>query len=74
MDTLTRQTLSQTIIPPIYSSKAPFIIPKNHLPKRCTSPLTFNLLRWHLSLNSKPPGGVTHFSLGLSHGHIRYTC
>ena len=26
-----RQTLSQTVISPIYSSKCPFILPENHL-------------------------------------------
>lgn len=33
MDTLPRQTLSQTIVPPTYSSKGPFVTPQNHLPK-----------------------------------------
>ena len=39
----TQTTLSQTIIPPIYSSKGPFIFPKSHLisPKRPTCLLPF---------------------------------
>lgn len=44
MDTLPRQTLSQTIVPPTYSSRGPFVTPQNHLPKRCMSSLPFSLL------------------------------
>lgn len=30
-------------------------------------------LRWHLSVNCKPHGGVTHFSLDIFYVYIRYT-
>ena len=74
-----RQTLSQTIIPPIYSSPSPFVFPKIHLlsPKRPAalppSSVPFPI-RWYLILNSKPLQRVAHFSLGISHVYTRYTC
>lgn len=45
------QTLSLTILPPIYSSKGPFIFLKNHLFSPERLPL-LSLLGWYLSLNS----------------------
>lgn len=63
----TRQTLSQTIIAPIYFFKGPFVLwPKNHLlsPKRPTFPPPLSLLRCYLSPNSRPPLWVTHFFPG----------
>ena len=60
----------QTITPPIYSSKGPFIFPKNlYSPLRGLLSSPLSLLRWHLSLNSKPLLWVTYFSV-LS---LRYT-
>ena len=59
-----RQTLLQTIIPPICSSKDPLIFPKKSL----TLPLEvyilppLPLLKWYLSLNSKPPRMLLIFS------------
>ena len=61
-----RQTLSQTTIPLIYSSKGQFIFPKiiYSLLRGLHSPL-LSLLKQYLILNSKPPQGVTLFSPGL---------
>ena len=73
VDTIPRLTLSQTILPLLYSSKGPLIFPKNHLLFSMRPPLS--LVRWCLSLNSKSPWrGTTQFSLGISHVYMRYTC
>lgn len=66
MDTLPRQTLSQTVIPPTYSSKGPFVIPQNHLPKRRCPPL-FPIRRQFKCEFYAKTGGATCFPLGLSH-------
>lgn len=68
--------LSQTIIYLIYSSKGLFIFLKKKITCSLLKlyPLPFSLLRWYLNLNSKPPGWGTHFSLGISHVHMRYIC
>lgn len=71
----TRKTLSQTIIPPVYSAKGPFVFPENHLlsPKRPVPFLPF-FVKIVFNLNSRLPLGVTHFYLGISHAYMRYTC
>lgn len=67
-----RETLSQTI----YSSKRLVIFPKNYLlsPKEAYIPFPLSLLRWYLILKSKPPWGAIHFSLGISHIYMSFTC
>jgi len=62
-------TLRQTsqMITPLICSKAPFIIPKYHLLSFKGLPDHSFLLRWYLSLYSKPFEGVIHFPLYLSH-------
>lgn len=73
VNTTSRQTLSQTIIFPTYSSKGPLIFPKNHLvyPKRLTSPAPSLFRIQDLSLNSKLRLWVTHFSLGITLVYMR---
>lgn len=73
MDTLPRQTLSRTTVPPTYSSKGPFVTPQNHVPKRCMSSLPFSLLGRQFKCDFCATGGVTCFSLGLCQEHMRYT-
>ena len=41
-------------------------------PERPTPPLP-SVLRWYLILNSKPPCGGPHFSVGISHTYVRCT-
>ena len=84
VDTTPRHTLSQPVIPSICSSKGPFIFPKNHLicPKKFTSHFPLSLIKWDLSLNSKPPLWVIHFAwvsplpgiTCITHVYMRYTC
>lgn len=67
--------LSHTITPPIYSRANLSFLKVIYSPQRCLHiPLPPSQLRWHLSQSSKPPQRVTHFSLGISHVHMRDTC
>ena len=74
-DTTARQTLSQTVKPPMYSPKGPLVFPsfiKNHLlcPKSFYIPLLLFLLRWYLILNSKGTLGSDSFFLDISYGYM----
>ena len=64
-----RHTLTPTIIPPICSSKGPFIFPKNHLlsPKLSISPCPFPV-----KLVSKPEFQATSRSYSLSPGYLSH--
>lgn len=69
VDTKHEQTLSQNIIPSLYSSKGTFILLKIHLlsPKRLITLLPLSLWRWYFSLNYQPPQGITHFTFGIDY-------
>ena len=65
VNTTSRQTLSQTIIPPTYSSTKPIhLTPKTFiLPQEAYISTLLSTLRWYVSPNSKASQEVTHFSL-----------
>lgn len=68
-------TQTATILPPTSSSKCPFGVPKTHsLSHQETDFPPRSLLKWYFSLNSKPPGRVTHASLDTAHVYMNYTC
>ena len=63
--TTTFRQMSQ-MITPLICSRGPFLFPKIHLLSLKGLPDHSFLLRWYLSLYSKPFGGVIHFSLYFS--------
>lgn len=78
VNTTSKQTLSQTIIPPSTLRRvhfSPLKIISSLLRGLQSTSFSLSLLRWYLNLNSKPfTKTVTHFSLGISHIYLKYIC
>lgn len=73
VDSISRQTLLQTVIPLIYSSKdhSSFLKIIHSVPGDLHFP-SHSLLTWYLIPNSKPPWEATHFSLHILHIYRRH--
>lgn len=71
VDTIFRETLSQTIILLIYASKGPFMFLKNHLlsPKKPPS-----LWRWCSIVNSEATSLSYSFFLSIGPVYVKQTC